>query len=335
MSFVFNPQIRNYINNTMRNKILYTVFCGLLLAFGSCRKDVLEVHPYPVSKAELALFMQQVPDPGATHTFQLSLLAEDKMLTTPNGVRVFLTDVDNLFTVQNSQIPVALSGCADLKIEVTTVDSKGDMMGRGLGTFSKDMKLLESAAMVRVRAYCGTTELVLMEGRNLKIQLPASNPADDMFVFTETNNADGFAGWEDSGVVVYKADWPGAGGAVEGYELLISTLGWNSCSRFLSTGIVTPFCTSFQPSFTGLNTQVYLVFSNKMVVAPLNFTDSTYSFCFPNVPAGYPVRIVSVSKHDADYWLGSTTTETGTNSSLPVSPQQTAAQQILGYLRTL
>ena len=67
----------------------------------------------------------------------------------------------------------------------------------------------------------------------------------------------------------------------------------------------------------------------------LKFDDTSHSFCFPNVPAGYPVRIVSVAKLDTAYWLGAATTETGTNSTLALQPQQKEALDLLGYLRGL
>ena len=320
----------------------YISLFALVWAFAAsslgCRKDVVEFNPYPNTLSELSLFLKQVPDPATATTFEFNGLNEDKILTTASGARIFLTDVDHLFSSAASPaVAVAASTCTELKIVVTIVKSKGDILSRELPTTTPDDILLESGGMVRVQAFCGTTELQLLTGSTIKIQLPANDAEEDMFVHILGTSNQGFSGWKPTSQQVFKADWPSSNGpgVVKGYELIISQLGWSNCAKPLSQSDVTPFCVSLQPSYTGLNTQAYLVFDNVLAVAPLKFDDTSHSFCFPSIPAGYPVHVVTVTKLAADYWLGKTTTETGTNSMLPVQPQQQEASEILGYLRGL
>lgn len=314
-----------------------TLSMALGAGFWSCRKDVNEVRPYPVSIDELETFLLETPSPDATQVFNFSGLNEDKMLVGPQGVRVFLSDVDHLFSMENSPTAVSASNCADLKIEISTAFGKGDILARGLSTFSiGDGRPLETSALIRVRAWCDGSALQLLPGRTLKIQIPEHAALDDMFVYNAISDTSTFQGWENSGQEVFKADWPGGaqGNVVSGYELLVNTLDWTAAARPLpNTG--TAFCADLQPGFTGLNTRSFLVFDNQRVVAPLHFDDASHAFCFDNIPAGYPVHVVTVSKLGANYWLGNLSTETGTNSMFPLQLQQQDPGDILGYLRGL
>ena len=180
-------------------------------------------------------------------------------------IRVFLTDVDQLF--QSATLPtsvVACSNCTELKFVITIARSKGDMLARELPTSSEDDILLESGGMVQLQVYCGTTELQLLPGRTIKIQLPSNETKDDMFVYGITNDIHGFKGWKNTGQEVFKAEWPAPGGpgTQHGYEMIVSKLGWSNCARVLSFADVTPFCVNLKPNYTGQNTQVYLVFDN-------------------------------------------------------------------------
>lgn len=325
----------------LKIKLHHILLAGVLSLLGtgmwSCRKDVVEVRPYPVSINDLKQFLQQAPASGATEVFDFNGLNEDKMLSGPEGVRVFLSDVDHLFSMADSPTAVAASSCSDLKIEISVAFTKGDILARDLGTFSfDDGRLLETSALIGVRAWCGGSALQLLPGRTLKIQVPEStSPLDDMFVYDAVYDADEFRGWKNTGQEVFKADWPGSqSNTVIGYEILADKLGWTAAGRPLpNTG--TTFCADLQPGFTGQNTQSFLVFSNQRVVAPLIFDDASHSFCFDNVPAGYPVQVVSVAKLGVKYWLGNSSTETGTNTVLPIQSQQQDAGNILDYLRGL
>jgi hypothetical protein len=321
----------------MKNNALLALVGMVLLCGWGCRKDVEEIRPYPVTQKELTLFLLQVPDPSTTTTFEFDGLDEDKTLTTPDGARILLVDVDQLFaTTAAPTVPFACSTCPDLSISLTIATSKGDILARALPTVTTDNQLLESGGMVELKAFCGNTALQLLPGRTIKVQLPAADPKEGFELYTGQYQTTEFLGWSGTGQEVFKADWPAPGGGLQsGYELVLATLGWSNCAKALPATPTTSFCINLQPSYTGLNTQAYLVFENLQVVAPLNFDDTVHSFCFPNIPAGYPVKIVSVAKLESAYWLGATTSETGTNSMLPVQPQKQEPVDLLGYLRGL
>lgn len=309
----------------------------VLLSGWGCRKDQESFQPYPDTVTELSAFLGQVPDPGATTTFQYSNLSEDIVITTPSGARIFLTDVDQLFASEGSNTPFLCSACTDLKIQVTLVRTNGDILSHGLAAADGDGQLLESDLMLNITAFCGITPLHLLPGRTLKIQAPDASPEDNMFVYTEFLNINGQKAWRNTGQTVYQAEWPAANGAgIEiGYELIVDKLGWVNCGRRFATTSVSSFCLNFQPNYTGLNTKAFLVFENLRVVVPLQFVDSTHAFCAEGIPLGYSVKVVSITKLNADYWLGKSSTETGTNSQLFLQPQKTDPSDLLGYVRSL
>lgn len=319
----------------MKNTHHWILLTMLTLVVASCRKDVEEVRPYPVTVEDLKLFLQQVPDPSTKTVIELNNLSEDKVVTTPGGIRVYLTDVDQLFMTPGNNTPLAASDCDDLKIEITVAFSRGDIMARGIPTIDNNDKLLETRGMISIRAFCGTSLLALLPGRTIKIQFPSANPQEDMFTHEALFVGNEFQSWRNTNQPVFKADWTdGNGNVVSGYEMLVASLGWSNCARQV-IGSGTTFCTSLMPGFTGLNTQSYLVFDGIQSVVPLKFDDASHSFCFPSIPPGYPVRVVSVAKLGTDFWYGKSTTETGTNTVLPVHPEKEPESDILSFLRGL
>lgn len=315
---------------------IYTLLSTLTLAgVGGCRKDVETFRPYPPTLESIQQMLQQVPDASTKTTFSLSAVAEDKILVTPNGVRIFLTDPDNLFTDAYT-IPVPCSTCQTLEVEVTEALDKSEIIGYGVPTLTTAGDLLESGGMVRVRITCDGKALRLQPNRQLKIQIPANNPADNMLVFNGSMASDTFLGWENSGLPVFQAEWPNANmDLVQGYELLSQQLDWINADRFINEQ-TTSFCVDLPDNFNPQNTVAYLVVKNIRSVAFLEYDLTEGTFCYHNAPKGFPVKIVTVSQTaDGQYWLGNQETEIGTDATVSVDPKQVSEQQMVTFLKSL
>ena len=292
-------------------------------------------RPYPPTLEAIQQMLKQVPDATTKTTFLLSNVTEDKILVTSGGVRVFLTDPDNLFADADGN-PVPCSTCQNLKLEVTEALDKSDVIAYGVPTTTFDGQLLESGGMARIVVSCDGEALQLLPDRQLKIQLPAENPVADMTVFSGIMSTDTFLGWDDTMLPVFQAEWQGADtNVVQGYELLSPQLDWINADRFLNEPS-TSFCVDLPPHFNPENTMAYLVIKNIRSVAFLEFDPSGQSFCFHDAPTGYPVKIVTVSQTpDGQYWLGNQETEIGTNATVTVDPKQVSEQQMLDFLKSL
>ncbi len=315
---------------------IYTLLSTLTLAgVGGCRKDVETFRPYPPTLESIQQMLQQVPDPSTKTTFSLNAVAEDKVLVTPNGVRVFLTDPDNLFSDDNGN-PVPCSTCQTLIVEVTEALDKSDIIAYNVPTTTTDGELLESGGMARIVVSCDGKALQLLPNRQLKVQIPAENPADNMLVFNGLISNDTFLGWENLILPVFQAEWQNTNmDVVHGYELLTSFLGWINADRFVNEP-TTSFCVDLPANFNPENTTAYLVIKNIRSVAFLEYDLKEQTFCTHNAPIGFPVKIVTVSQTaDGQYWLGNQETEIGTNATVTVDPKQVSEQQMVNFLKSL
>ncbi|MEO6037494.1 MAG: hypothetical protein ABIQ93_03705, partial [Saprospiraceae bacterium] len=260
------------------------VLLGALLLTGAwnCRKDVDEFRPYVYgpSQASINQLLGQVSTTTAVHTFILKNLVQDTTLTTPSGVRIGLTDPEKLFADANNQ-PVATSTCQNLQIEITEVLGKAELLSRGIHTATyPDGQLLESGGIVFIKASCDGTPLQLLPNRNLKVQLPAAVPKDDMVAFYgAVQNTTDFLGWQATGDQAYLAEWIISGETLHGYELYPSQLGWVSAGRPLPEA-TSGFCVKLPTAMTDKTAQVFVVFKGLATIATLNYITASQSFCF-------------------------------------------------------
>ena len=188
-----------------RHIIIYALLNTFALAgLWSCRKDVEVFKPYPPTLEAIRILMENVPSATTQTPFVLSGTVPDTALSTPGGVRVFLTDNEHLFADMDGN-PVPCSTCQTLRVEVTEILDKGDIIARGIPTTTTSNELLESGGMVRIVVTCDGKSLQLLPDRKLKIQIPADNPVADMLVFEGVVKNDTFIGWQDTGLPVFQA----------------------------------------------------------------------------------------------------------------------------------
>ncbi len=323
------------------SRLLPTVKYALLGALfltgaWNCRKDVEEFRPYSYAPSQNSLqqLLSQVVAPTAVHTFTLQGLNQDTTLTTPNGVRVILTDTEELFADANNQTAPA-SNCQNLQIEVTEVPDKGNLLARGMHTATyPDGQLLENGVMVYVQASCDGAILKLLPNRELKVQVPATTLNNDMLAYTGLVENTKFQGWQATGDAAYLAEWVSGMNVLHGYELYPTTLGWISAGRPL-TEPTSGFCVKLPSAMTGETAQVFVVFKGISTVATLTYDAASQKFCFDQAPKGYPVQVLTISKLGDQYWLGSEETEIGTNTVLQVEPHKTTEAEMLEFLKNI
>jgi hypothetical protein len=245
-----------------------------------------------------------------------------------------LIDTDHLFADSGSGLPVLCSTCPDLKIEVTEVLDKRDIVARGLNTIGDSGTLFESGGMVRVTASCNGQALTLLPDRTLKIQIPNDNQQIGFFVYKQIASVSTNVKWTKSNQEVFDAEWPIPNGIQKGYELLVRNLGWAACGRPL-TEPSSLFCMELPTGFADQNTLAYLIFKNQQVVAPLQYDLGQNKFCYPKAPIGFQVQLVAVSKLGEQYWLGKAETEIGTNATFQLSTQQMTEEAVLNFVKSL
>jgi hypothetical protein len=283
---------------------------------------------------DLDPLFSQVPSPVSKSVFVLGGALPDTVLVTQNGVRVFLTDTEHLFA-NASAAPVPCSTCQTFKVEVTEVTRKGDMIARALTSVSTEGQVIKSEVMVRVNIWCNDQLLDVLPGRDIKIQIPSTTQLPGLKTYEGQVKQDSLSAWKDTGDPVYLADWLGpTGEAVMGYEVIAKHTGWYNCGQTIQDPS-SSFCLNLPTGFSGLNTRAFIVFKNINAVVALTPDPISQQYCFSNAPAGYPVKLVTISKLGGLYWIGQKTTEIGTNVTMDLSPQQLDEQTILNAIKNL
>jgi hypothetical protein len=310
------------------------LFLGIFLTVG-CRKDVDTFTPYGDSVPEIKQFLSEnIKSTNATTTFYFSRAIPDTILTTPNNVRIWMYDTENIFQ-DEAGLAVPCSTCDDLKVEVTEYLKKSDMLANDITTAS-DGTLLESGGMIKLRITCNNLPLKLRTNEYIRVQLPVENETDllpAMKTFYGQKNLNTSFNWVDGLKDVYNANWGFDPNKKWGYDILSDSLGWIGAGKFLND---TPakFCVKLESKFNNKNTLVYVTFAGKRSIAPTEGSFQDQKFCFENTPIGYPVKIVTISKIGDTWFLGKEDTETGTNSTVNTTPTEVTEGDLVNYLQS-
>jgi hypothetical protein len=307
-----------------------------MLATWNCRKDVEIFRPYDISVAEISLALQQVPAAQTESVLHLSNRQADTIFVTPSGVRIFLRHLDQLFTDASGAV-VPCSTCSDFRLEVVEIQRKGDLIARSTSTVTPENRVLESGAILHLKASCNGQELKLIQNSELKIQIPASAPffANQLFS-NSSGTSDVFTGWTGANTPVTSAEWqvPGGTSFQVGYQMFVPSMHWICAGRMLEEPN-SSYCVELPLGFSDQNTQAFIVMKNKNSVVPLRYQADEYRFCAPFIPQGFPVQLVTVSKLGNQYWLGNKDVETGGTNSATVQPQKMSEQQVIEFIKNL
>jgi hypothetical protein len=306
---------------------------GIFLTIG-CRKDIYTFTPYPDSVGDIKAFLSQnLRSTNATTTFYFSRAIPDTILTTPNNVRVWLSDTENVFQDENGAT-VPCSTCNDLKVEVTEYLKKSDMLGNDVTTAS-DGKLVESGGIINLRITCGNNELRLRPNEYIRVQFPVNSEADllpNMMIYYGSKPDNSSINWALSTKSVGNSSWGFDPNINWAYELRSDSLGWIGAARVVNDP-QSKFCIKLDQQFNDKNTLVYVTFDGKNMIAPTLGNFQNQEFCFENTPIGYPVKIVTISKIGNQWHLGKGSTETGTNTIVNTTPETVTEADLVTYLK--
>ena len=316
------------------------IFLISVVFFSACRKDNTTFTPYTASLGEIDYFFQGTLNENTTTVFALKggAVIPDTILTTPGGVRIFLTNTEFLFAdALGSVIPA--SGCQQIKIEIIEVRDKGDWMARLLPSSTADGRVVDHTGAVRLRIICDGQEVVLADDRYIKIQIPSGTLNGNMTLNYLPVNADGtYNGWEAGEAnSIFWAEWQGQLplGLISGYELLTRKTGWVTAVRALEAVSYSNYCVSLPLQFDADNTRVFLLFDDTQTIAEMKSTGEPSKFCLAQTPLGYSVRLITVSKAGPTYWLGNEKTETASDATFHLSPIEKTAAQISAFIKGL
>lgn len=290
----------------------------LLSGFLGCRKDVQTFTPFGNSIQELRSLLTDLATDDA-HTITATLNGSDPFfsITTPRGVQVLLTDIENLFANPTDGSNVACSSCQRATIEVQDVLELREIAALGLATQADFGQPLSSEGMVRIQFFCDGKELKLRDGKTIEVRLPTS---------AATFNADArfwLGGWKTDATgeflwsKVADSPLPPIQPTPDGgiyYQIISEKAGWLSSQREL--GLPTSkICLKMGNQFTAENTLVFAIFKNIHSVMAMP-AEKAGLFCNDALPVGQPVSFLMVSKIGERLFLGELENETADNQLL-------------------
>lgn len=319
-------------------QILKTIWPVLILVFAgwSCRKDIATFRPYSISVDAITATLRQVPDVQTTSELVLQNRQGDTMFVTPSGVRIFLENLDQIFSNAAGAV-VPCSTCPDFKLQVIEVLHKGDLIARNAGTVTDNEQVLESGITLHLTATCNGEILQLTPGNLLKIQVPAEQPLIANRLFTcNTAPEDDFPGWTGSNTSVNGAEWPlpGGGAFQSGYQIFTHSLQWICAGRLLED-VSGSYCLELPLGFSDQNTKAFMVFKTLESVVPLQYESTDFRFCAPSIPQGFPIQLVTISKLGNQFWVATKDSETGGSNSITMQPLRMNEQQLIDFMRGL
>jgi hypothetical protein len=324
------------MNHSTRIKQIYFLLLCILLTFG-CRKDTDTFTPYSESITEIKQFLSEnVKSANTKTTFYFSRSISDTILTTTNNVRIWLYDTENIFADVAGN-PLPCSTCDDFKVEVTEFLKKSDMLGNDITT-ATDNTLWESGGIIKLRITCNNQELRLRTNEYLRVQLPVASEAalmTDMKIYYGTKQTPDLPlNWLESTTFAGGSYWDFDPNKKWGYDVLSDSLGFIGTAKKI-TDPSAKFCVKLAPELNDKNTLVYITFPGKNMIAPTEGNFQNQEFCFENMPIGYPVKIITISKVGNRWLLGKKDTETGTNSRIEALPVEITETDLINFLSSL
>lgn len=299
----------------MRNIALSGILVmATLFVFFSCGKDVdtfipdelIDLNPEPIG--DINNFFNALQGSFET-SYDLPCASFLEFVILPSGT-VIPIDPDQ-FELP-ADIDCNANGGRPLKMTVTEIDSKGEIIMAGKQTVS-DGKLLESRAEYFIEVTYNEQPVRLKEGKPLRILIEDDNPVQQMELFYGGMDEFGF-NWEqsdrndDAWDGAQTSEWALQDSSQTlfgfGYECWSDSLNWINVDIFqdVPEDQRTTACVELPEIYTNTNTAVFMVFTDFNGVIFMPGDSATMQFCEPYglTPTGYNVTFIVISEQGED-----------------------------------
>lgn len=230
-----------------------------------------------------------------------------------------------------------------VKIALTILKNKDEIMKSGFTTAGTTMQALETDLLAGIKIWQNNTELDLFGGAKIAVRIKHKAPKTDRILFqsiTMKSGRDSARIWKDitnsdnkikKGNSVYNA-----GNYSHFYELETQYTGWLGSCNWADTSNTTRLNIRLPLNFTNKNTVVYAISTSSNIVLQLKDEASIQSFYYPSLPKNIPFKIISLSVIGNETYMG--TTESKLISSpdpVKLEPTRKNWQQVKELLQQL
>lgn len=327
---------------------LLTILIGCIL-FTSCTKEYSEqFHAYETNPLNDTAWKTSITSNAPINQITNTLSENrntfvDSFNAVTGGTVVFS---DSLKIIFPANACVAIPGTTlygKVKVELTQLKRKGDFVRFAKPTTSV-YRLLQTGGSFNVRLSQNGYPLSLAPNASYKIVYRNQTVSNDMRFFYEDavaiSTQDTIKTWlpsDNLGTVTNWQQYDTATNTVyRGYELTSRKLNWINCDFFNdSTSASTKLNVSLPLNFTNNNTQAYIVFKGKNIIAKLYSDYATRLFTFPKVPVNSEVYLIVIGKLGNDYYFTSKSLNIVNANIISAQPEPKTLGYINNYLDNL
>ena len=232
-----------------------------------------------------------------------------------------------------------------LKINLLALNTSGDFIRNYNSSFINNQQN-QCLGFYNLNIFSNDTLLSVKQGNNIHLYIKDSSANSSTLhkinIFQSNNNDvtdDHFMWYNDSSASQNIDFWSEQGTNIhKGYDVTIANSGW--VTLLLSgTGPTinnTKVSVYLPVNFTNKNTLVYAVKNGSKNVARLIADYTSRTFSLSNIPYNQNITIVTISKIDHKYYLGTVTSNFSSHQDIfNVVPQQVTIANIIDYLNLL
>ena len=272
-------------------------------------------------------------------------------LITPTIVDSFNCLVDNTLTFGDSlQIFFSASTCTNsngttitsggkIKIEINLLKQKSDFVKYALPT-TNIFSLLEAGNFIDIKLSRDGQDIYLNPNNQIKVRIKDSAINNNMIFFAGSfikYNMDTVFAWVpsiDGKVSIWKDNTVSSKNL--GYEIATNKLRWIGNAYYTdSLQAKTRLNVTLPLNYTNKNTVVFAVFKNKKTVINLLGDATTKTFYTLNIPVNTEVTLVSLTKIENNFYLGSKAVKVINGYPFSLIPEKKTTGQIAEFLETL
>jgi hypothetical protein len=340
-------------NNGMNMKKLSSIISiALLLLLGSCTKEGLnnDFKPYMNNELNDTAWVKTLGNTAnifslADSIFQKAFFADSVDLTRDQNIQ-FGDSLELEYKANSLTTGAGLLPDGKAKFELMKILKKGDFI-KAFRPNSSNGFPLETGGAFFIRITKNGNELVLAPGNSIRIKwFDIEAPKLNMQAyygkegFPIPNGAlDSSHNWIPDYDTSWLKPWVKISGNGErrGYILEAKKLRWISAQHALIPNTkLTNIYSILPPNFTNKNTLVFSVFANSRTVLSLKSDFASRSFTAGNIPMGTKMTLLSISKIENDYYLGTKqVNDVGTMVNYSFTPEKKTLAQILEYINSL
>ena len=276
----------------------------------------------------------------ANTSFTSSGIEDDKDIFNSDNFRLSVSK-NSLFNPITNKTFTA----GKLTINLLALNTNGDFIRNYSSSFINNQQN-QSIGFYNLNFYANDTLLSVKQGNNIhlyvKDSLANNSILHNINVFQSSDNDitdNNFLWYNDSSASHNLSLWNVQGtNNHKGYDISIAKSGWVSLLLPGNGQIInnTKINVFLPVNFTNKNTLVYAVKAGSKNVARLNADFTSRTFSLSNIPYNQNITLVTISKIDHKYYLGTVTSNYSSHQDIfNVVPLQVTIANIIDYLNTL